>query len=43
MSIRRKRTPAGFRWVYCRYFVHYRTGKRVYRKNGGCFTFLVRC
>lgn len=34
--------PPGFRWVICRYFRHWRSGKNVYRKNGGVFRFLVR-
>lgn len=35
--------PPGFSWVFCKSFRHYRTGKQVYRKNGGYFCFLVRC
>lgn len=34
--------PPGYRWVFCRYYRHYITGKPVYRKNGGYFRFLVR-
>jgi hypothetical protein len=26
-------------WVYTPYFVHWRSRKRVYRKNGGMFRF----
>ncbi len=33
--------PAGRRWVFCMYFVHYRTKQRVYRKDGRPFCFLV--
>ena len=33
--------PPGFSWVFCKSFRHYRTGKQVYRKNGGYFCFLV--
>lgn len=25
--------------VFCHSFIHYRTGKRVYPKNGKCFAF----
>ncbi len=34
--------PKGFRWVFCPYFVHYRTGKKVYPKKSKYFAFLVR-
>jgi len=34
--------PPGFAWVFCKSFRHYRTGKPVFRKNGGYFRFLVR-
>lgn len=34
--------PAGYRWVYCKCFKHWRTGKLVYRKDGGNFRFLTR-
>jgi len=37
-----KPAPRGYRWVFCRYFIHYRTKKPVYRKDGGVFCFLVR-
>jgi len=29
------------RKVFCRYFIHWRTGKPVYRKDGGVFCFWV--
>ncbi len=29
------------RWIFCRCFRHWRTGKLVYRKNGGFFRFWV--
>jgi hypothetical protein len=32
----------GYRRVYCRYYVHYITGRRVYPKRARYFTFLVR-
>lgn len=38
----RKPAPRGFRWVFCRFYIHWRTKKPVYRKNGGMFCFLVR-
>jgi hypothetical protein len=34
--------PPGRRWVFAPWFVHYRTGKRVYPKTAKCFCFLVR-
>lgn len=34
--------PKGYRWVFCKSIKHWRTGKRVFRKNGGCFSFLVK-
>jgi hypothetical protein len=34
--------PPGYAWIFCKSFRHYRTGKPVYRKNGGSFCFLVR-
>ena len=34
--------PAGYQWVYCKSFKHWRTKKDVYRKDGGFFRFLVR-
>jgi hypothetical protein len=34
--------PAGFRWVFAKCFKHWRSGKLVYRKDGGMFRFLVR-
>lgn len=37
-----KPAPKGYRWVFCRSFKHWRTGKPVYRKDGKCFAFLVR-
>ena len=38
-----RHVPPGFRQVFCRYFTHYRTGKRVYPKKAKMFCFLVRC
>lgn len=35
--------PPGYVWVFCTSFKHYRTGKQVFRKDGKCFAFLVRC
>jgi len=32
----------GFRLVFVKCFKHYRTGKLVYRKDGGSFAFWVR-
>lgn len=40
---RNEPAPPGFRWVYCREFIHYITKRPVRRKNGGWFRFLVRC
>jgi len=37
-----KPAPRGYRWVFTPYFIHWRSKKRVYRKNGGMFCFLVR-
>ena len=34
--------PAGYRWVFVPYYVHYRTGKRVYPRKAKCFKFLVK-
>ena len=34
--------PPGYRWVYCPYYVHYITGRRVYPKNAEYFRFLVK-
>lgn len=34
--------PAGYRWIFRRHFRHWRSGKLVYRKDGGVFAFLVR-
>ena len=34
--------PRGFRWVYFKSFIHWRSKKRVFRKNGGMFCILVR-
>lgn len=42
MTHHRKPAPPGYRWVYCKSFKHWRTGKPVYRRNGGSFAFLVR-
>ena len=38
----RKPAPRGYKWVFCPYFIHWRSKKRVYRKDGGMFCFLVR-
>jgi len=35
--------PPGYRWIFCRYFIHYRTGQPVYPKTAEAFCFLVRC
>ena len=42
MGTPKKIAPNGWRWVYTRSFVHWRSKRRVYRKNGGFFRFLVR-
>ncbi len=34
--------PAGRRWVFCKCFKHWRTGKLVYPKTAECFAFLVK-
>jgi hypothetical protein len=34
--------PPGYKWVFTPYFVHYRTGKKVYPKKAKAFRFLVR-
>jgi hypothetical protein len=34
--------PRGYRWVFCKSFIHWRSKKPVFRKNGGMFCFLVR-
>ncbi len=34
--------PAGYRWVFCKSFKHWRSGKDVYPKTAECFCFLVR-
>ena len=36
-------TPPGFRRVFCKSFIHWRSKKEVFRKNGGWVCFLVRC
>jgi hypothetical protein len=28
-------------YVYCEYFIHYRTGKKVYPKTAKCFKFKI--
>lgn len=43
MSPHERPAPAGYRWVYCKCFRHWRTKKIVYPKKGDCFMFLVRC
>jgi hypothetical protein len=42
MSKEVKPAPPGFRWVFCKCFKHWRTGKLVYPRNGGSFMFLVK-
>jgi hypothetical protein len=32
----------GWRVIFCKSFIHWRSKKRVYRKNGGYFRFYVR-
>ncbi|MEM7755667.1 MAG: hypothetical protein AAF297_08535 [Planctomycetota bacterium] len=34
--------PPGYRWIFCRYFRHWRSGKKVYPKKSRYFRFLVR-
>lgn len=36
------RARPGWRLVFCKSFRHWRTGKRVYRKDGKPFAFWVR-
>ena len=38
----RDRPPPGWRYVYCKVFIHWISKKPVRRKNGGYFRFLVR-
>lgn len=33
------RPAEGGDWVYCKFFIHWRSKKPVYRKNGGWFRF----
>ncbi|MDN7849957.1 hypothetical protein [Burkholderia seminalis] len=42
MEITNRPAPPGYRWVCCKCFKHWRTGKLVYPKNADCFMFLVR-
>ena len=35
--------PPGRRWIFVKYFKHWRSGKLVYPKTAECFCFLVRC
>ena len=37
-----KPAPKGWRYVFCKSFVHHISKKRVFRRNGGYFCFLVR-
>lgn len=37
-----RKPPPGYRWVFCKSFKHWRTGRPVFRRNGGYFRFLVR-
>lgn len=43
-TIKHKPAPKGYRWVYRRYFRHYRTGKLMEAKKYGyeAWAFLVR-
>jgi len=34
--------PPGRRWIFVKYFKHWRSGKLVYPKTAECFCFLVR-
>ena len=34
--------PPGMKRIFCRYFVHPKTKQRIYPKNGGCFSFLIK-
>lgn len=35
--------PKGFRRVFVKEVTHWRSKKKMVRKNGGWFSFLVRC
>lgn len=39
---KKKAAPPGYKWVFCRSFIHRRTGKRIFPKSGKVFSFLVR-
>ena len=41
MSANPRKPRPGGRWVFCKSFVHWRSKKRVYRKNGGYFRFWI--
>jgi len=32
----------GYRWIFVKSFIHYRTGRRVFPKTASAFCFLVR-
>lgn len=34
--------PPGYKWVYCRSYIHATTKRRVYAAPGKVFAFLVR-
>lgn len=34
--------PAGYRWVFCKSFKHWRSGKDVFPKKSDSFCFLVK-
>lgn len=34
--------PAGYKWIFCKSFKHWRSGKTVYPKKSDSFCFLVR-
>jgi hypothetical protein len=36
-----KPAPKGFKWVYCRSYVHPKSRKRIYARSGKVFAFLV--
>lgn len=39
---RRRAPPPGYRLVFCRWFVHPKTKRRVYPKRGKTFAFWVK-
>jgi hypothetical protein len=42
MEIEKRDAPPGYRWVFCRSYVHPRTRRRIFAKNGKCFAFMVK-